>query len=103
MPLMNEVQFSFPSEPCKPLKLRSLYVVLLIDEDVCVERRRACYYLNHEEGPVAIVVAETEVEKAIDILKVALARPHDEYEDLGRVTDTLLKALRLQPGQFART
>jgi hypothetical protein len=52
---------------------------------------------------VAIVVAETEVEKAIDILKVALARPHDEYEDLGRVTDTLLKALRLQPGQFART
>ena len=48
------------------------------------------------------MVAETEVEKAIDILKVALARPHDEYEDLGRVTDTLLKALRLQPGQFAR-
>ena len=46
---MNEVQFSFPSEPCKPLKLRSLYVVLLIDEDVCVERRRACDYLNHEE------------------------------------------------------
>jgi hypothetical protein len=35
---------------------------------------------------VAIVVAETEVEKAIDILKVALAHPHDEYEDLGRVT-----------------
>ena len=49
---------------------------------------------------MAIVVAETEVEKAIDILKVALARPHDEYEDLGRVTDTLLKALRLQPGQL---
>ena len=49
------------------------------------------------------MVAETEVEKAIDILKVALARPHDEYEDLGRVTDTLLNALRLQPGQFART
>jgi hypothetical protein len=49
------------------------------------------------------VAAEAEVEKAIDILKIALARPHDEYEDLGRVTDTLLNALDLQPGQFART
>jgi hypothetical protein len=59
----------------------------------------------HRRDPEATiyVVAETEVEKAIDILKVALARPHDEYEDLGRVTDTLLNALRLQPGQFART
>ena len=49
VPVMNEVQFPFPSEPRKPLKLRSLYVVLLIEEDVCVERRRACDYLNHEE------------------------------------------------------
>ena len=49
------------------------------------------------------VVAEAEVEKAVDILKIALARPHDEYEDLGRVTDKLLNALGLQPGQFART
>jgi hypothetical protein len=48
-------------------------------------------------------VAEAEVEKAIDILKIALARPYDEYEDLGRVTDTLLIALGLQPGKFART
>jgi hypothetical protein len=40
------------------------------------------------------VVPETAVEKAIDIMKVALARPHDEYEDLDRVTDTLLNALR---------
>jgi hypothetical protein len=49
------------------------------------------------------VVAEAEVEKAVDILKIVLARPHDEYEDLGRVTDILLNALGLQPGQFART
>ena len=57
--------------------------------------------MNHQA--LSSVVAETEVEKAIDILMVALARPHDEYEDLGRVTDTLLNPLRLQPGQFART
>src|SRR4051794_1855042 len=49
VPVMNEVQLPFPSEPRKPLKLRSLYVVLLIEEDVCVERRRACDYLSHEE------------------------------------------------------
>jgi hypothetical protein len=27
VPVMNEVQFLFASEPCKPLKPRSLYVV----------------------------------------------------------------------------
>jgi hypothetical protein len=31
------------------------------------------------------VVAEAEVEKAIDILKIALAQPSYEYDDLGRV------------------
>ena len=47
--VMNEVQFLFASEPCKPLKLRSLYVVFLVEKDVRVERRRTCNYLNHEE------------------------------------------------------
>jgi hypothetical protein len=49
------------------------------------------------------VVAEPEFEKAVDILKIAFARPDDEYEDLGRVADALLNALGLQLGQFART
>jgi hypothetical protein len=49
VPMMNEVQFLFPSEPCKPLKPRSLYVVFLVEEDVRVERCRTCDYLNHEE------------------------------------------------------
>jgi hypothetical protein len=47
------------------------------------------------------VVAESEAEKAIKILKIAFAYPQDEYEDLGRVSDTLLNALK--PSQFART
>jgi hypothetical protein len=38
--MMNEVRFLFPSEPCKSLKPRSLYVVFLIEKDVRVERRR---------------------------------------------------------------
>jgi hypothetical protein len=49
VPVMNEVQFPFSSEPCKPLKPRSLYVVFLVEKDVRVERRRTCDYLNHEE------------------------------------------------------
>jgi hypothetical protein len=58
---------------------------------------------RHDPAAVIYVVAEAEVEKAINILRTALVRPLDEYEDLGRVSDTLLNALRLQPGQFART
>ena len=47
--MMNEVQFLFASEPCKPLKSRSLYVVFFVELDVRIERRRTCDYLNHEE------------------------------------------------------
>jgi hypothetical protein len=47
------------------------------------------------------VVAEA---KAIDIIKVGgTADDGDDFEDLGRVSDTLLSALSLQPGQFTRT
>src|SRR5258708_40023310 len=49
VPVMNEVQFPFPFEPCKPLKSRSLYVVFLVEKDVRVERRRTCDCLNHEK------------------------------------------------------
>jgi hypothetical protein len=49
VPVMNEVQFLLPSEPCKPLQPRSFYVVFLVEKDVRVERRRTCDYLNHEE------------------------------------------------------
>ena len=49
------------------------------------------------------VVAEAEVDKAIAILQRAVSQPNSEYEDLGRVSDTLLAALSLQSGQFART
>ena len=42
VPMMNEVQFLLPPEPCKLLKPRTLYVVLLIEEDMRVERCRTC-------------------------------------------------------------
>jgi hypothetical protein len=55
---------------------------------------------THRGDPEATlyIAAEPEAEKAMDILKVALARSYHDYEDLGRVTEQLLKALSLQPG-----
>jgi hypothetical protein len=49
VPMMYEVQLLFSSEPCKPLQLRSLYVVFPVKKDVRVERCSTCEYLNHEE------------------------------------------------------
>jgi hypothetical protein len=45
VPVMNEVQFLFASEPCKPLHPRSLYVVFLVEKDVRVKRQRTCDHL----------------------------------------------------------
>lgn len=58
---------------------------------------------RRDQNATIYVVAEADPKRAIDILKLALVRPADEYEDLGRVSDTLLKALSLSPGQVART
>jgi len=78
VPVMNEVQLLFPSEPRKPLKPRSLYVVFLVEKDVRVKGRRACDCLilykqkteyeictrpyqkhrNEEEGRIVAFVAE---------------------------------------------
>jgi hypothetical protein len=37
MPVMNKVKFLFASEPSKPLKPRSLYVVFIVKKNVRVE------------------------------------------------------------------
>jgi hypothetical protein len=49
MPVMDEVQFPFPSEPRKSLKPRSLDVVFLIKNDMRVERRSTCDCQNYEK------------------------------------------------------
>jgi hypothetical protein len=49
VPVMNEVQLLFASEPSKPLKARSLYVVFIVEINMRVEGRGACNHLNHEE------------------------------------------------------
>jgi hypothetical protein len=56
-----------------------------------------------DPGATTYVVAEPDAAKAIDILKAVIVGSVDEYEDLGRVTDQLLRALNLAPGQFIRS
>jgi hypothetical protein len=82
--VMNEMQFPFPSEQCEPLKPRSLYVVLLIEKHVRVERRRTCSYLNHEEIDRQYQVCARSYqkhgneEKGRIVALVAKVRPRDE-------------------------
>ena len=47
--VMNKVQFLLASEPRKPLKARSLYVIFLVKKDVCVKRRRTCNDYHHKK------------------------------------------------------
>src|SRR5262249_33947209 len=49
VPVMNEMQFLFPPEPCKSLKAGSLYMVFLVEKDVRIERRPTCDCLNYEQ------------------------------------------------------
>jgi hypothetical protein len=59
---------------------------------------------NYRRDPAATIyiVAERESAAAIEILEKALAEVGSEYEDLGRVNDSLIETLRLEPGQFSR-
>jgi len=47
--VMNKVQFLPASEPRKPLKPRSLYVIFLVEKGMRVKRRRACDYRDHKK------------------------------------------------------
>jgi hypothetical protein len=49
VPVMNEVQFLLASEPRKPLKPRSIYVIFLVKKDMRVKRRGACDYHHHKK------------------------------------------------------
>ena len=49
VPVMNEMQFLLPPEPCKPLKPRALHMIFLVKKDMRVERHRTCDHLNHKD------------------------------------------------------
>ena len=49
VPVMNKVQFLMASEPRKPLKPRSIYVIFLVKKDMRVKRHRASDYHHHKK------------------------------------------------------
>jgi hypothetical protein len=67
-------------------------------------RGRLIRVQNYRGDPTAIiyVVVEANGTAAIDILKKTLAHISAEYEDLGRVNDSLIDTLNLKAGQFGR-
>jgi hypothetical protein len=61
-------------------------------------RVRCC----HDPAPTVYVVAEADCAAAIEILEKVFATAGADYEDLGRINDSLVDALRLKLGQFSR-
>jgi hypothetical protein len=51
---------------------------------------------------VAYIVAVAESAKAIELIRSGVAQLGDEIEDLGRVSDALLIAMKIEPGSFVR-
>ena len=50
--------------------------------------------------PIAYVVALADPAQAIELIRQKAANPEDEVEDLGRVSDALITAMKLEPGDF---
>lgn len=57
----------------------------------------------HGDGnSVAYIVALPDAAEAARLIANQVAEPGDTVEDLGRVSDALLIAMKLQPGDFVR-
>lgn len=55
-----------------------------------------------DPNAVAYIVALSDPTLAIDVIRKKVGSPGDEFEDLGRVSGDLLKALNLLSGDYAR-
>jgi hypothetical protein len=52
---------------------------------------------------VACIVAIADPDLASNLIRIKIAGPEDDVQDLGRVSDALVRALKLLPGQYMRT
>jgi len=52
--------------------------------------------------PVAYIVAIAKPAEAMELVRTEIAEAGDTIEDLGRVSDALLRALNLSSGEFVR-
>jgi hypothetical protein len=49
----------------------------------------------------AYIVAESDKAKALAIILESVARPGDDVQDIGKVSEQLVAALALAPGEFS--
>jgi hypothetical protein len=71
----------------------------------CVEERGRLIRTSNDRnalGSIAYIVALSDPADAIELIRSNVADPGDKVEDIGRVSEELLKALRLDPGGFMR-
>ena len=54
-----------------------------------------------EKPAASYIVNETDQATAIEIVRKAVCNPDDDVQDLGRVSEELLKAMSVAPGKFA--
>ena len=55
---------------------------------------------NSDLSPTTYIVAVSDADKAVELIRSSIGREDDEITDLGRVSAKLLKALKLEPGDF---
>lgn len=55
-----------------------------------------------DEKAVAYIVAIADAAEAMELIGRKVAYPEDQIEDLGRVSDALLAAMKLESGDFVR-
>jgi hypothetical protein len=53
-------------------------------------------------GSIPYIVAVSDGQKAIDLIRRDATHPDVKIDDLGRVSSQLLTAMKLQPGQYMR-
>jgi hypothetical protein len=58
--------------------------------------------LNGMAGQITYIVAVSDAQAAIDVIRRDATHPDVEIEDLGRVSSALVTAMKLQPGQYMR-
>jgi hypothetical protein len=55
---------------------------------------------NGDKPAASYIVYETDQATAIEIVRKAVCGPDDDIQDLGRVSEELLKAMSVEPGTF---
>lgn len=95
---MQEALLAQVPNYCLPIRAAGCRLCSYMDHGRLIRVRKQ----NGDSGAGAYIVALPDSGKAIALIKNKVAAHGDTVEDLGRVSDALLIAMKLQPGSFTR-